>query len=602
MEDTSSIYWTLMETDTDNSELYFPPDTPVGGANPKKLYSLYQKRHARQKERLIKLQVAELYKYRENFSTDFKDDNSLNTPSTVCELISGTDFLTNESEAISQLLFGIPNFITQNQNQKRPKPKPENTDTQKEEYLEDLTKRFKAGSGNLEKNHQLQLDSLERLQKSDISSIPREVLIELDPKRYDRKRYSSSPESAHNDRRRYKDGRRDDKRDRKRRRDDYRARSPIRDNRREKSPLRDSHRTKSYTRSSSSSPPPPPPPPPPQRGNYREQIYTSSFPPLSPPPPPLPPPSSTPTQRGSNREPIYTSSLSTSSSLTQLKQPPVVSIVGIPANARPPTVISSSTTATPNKSDPPTLKNSSFKSPAKPLKVSASSINKSGPPTVHSSNPRLPTAGSSVTHISTARPPAMIPSSVNKSGPPTVHFSPIRPPPTVQFSSFKSTGRPPSVGSSSAIGVPSNSKVPTFNLQFKNPAYNNVPPYIAQPSSQFTQPNDMKYNEHRSYTPLFTPRPPRKIETLLDKGSLLIYNKPCRVLIRQPNGTAKAYGNPKDYDDAIHSRTTRPDNPVYKRHMNGADYLFYKTDSGNVVTIGSVSKIQPLIHKYFLSV
>ncbi|KAG2230441.1 hypothetical protein INT48_009187 [Thamnidium elegans] len=441
MEDTSSIYWTLMETDTDNSELYFPPDTPVGGANPKKLYSLYQKRHARQKERLIKLQVAELYKYRENFSTDFKDDNSLNTPSTVCELIS---------------------------------------------------------------------DSLERLQKSDISSIPREVLIELDPKRYDRKRYSSSPESAHNDRRRYKDG--------------------------------------------------------------------------------------------SNREPIYTSSLSTSSSLTQLKQPPVVSIVGIPANARPPTVISSSTTATPNKSDPPTLKNSSFKSPAKPLKVSASSINKSGPPTVHSSNPRLPTAGSSVTHISTARPPAMIPSSVNKSGPPTVHFSPIRPPPTVQFSSFKSTGRPPSVGSSSAIGVPSNSKVPTFNLQFKNPAYNNVPPYIAQPSSQFTQPNDMKYNEHRSYTPLFTPRPPRKIETLLDKGSLLIYNKPCRVLIRQPNGTAKAYGNPKDYDDAIHSRTTRPDNPVYKRHMNGADYLFYKTDSGNVVTIGSVSKIQPLIHKYFLSV
>ncbi|GAA5807331.1 hypothetical protein MFLAVUS_000689 [Mucor flavus] len=542
MEDTSSIYWSLLETDTDNPELYFPPDTPVGGANPKKLYTLYQKRHARQKERLLKKQVAELYKYRENLSTDLKDYNSTNTPATVCELITGYDFLNNESDAISQLLFGIPNFIIQEPTRKENEKtsKTNDTEAKKQEHLEDLTKRFKAGSGSLEKNHQLQLDSLERLQKSDINNIPREVLIELDPKRHEP--YPSSPESAHGDRRRARDSRRDDK-DRKRRKDDYRARFSVKDYRRERSPLRNSHRPRPYGNTSPSSPPPPPPPPslpPTRRGNYREPVYTSS---------------STPPQRGNRREPIQTSSLPISSSLTQLNQaPPPTSIVGIPTSARPPTVISSP--------GPPTVQ------------FSSSVAYKSGPPTVQLSSFK-----------SNTRPPTVGLSSANISGPPTV-----------QLSSFKYNARLPSVGSSSAIGVPSNHHNAS---KFNN--YN--PPYIAQPSFHFTQPHDVAHNKQRSSTtPLFTPRQPQKIETLMDKGSLIIYNKPSRVLIRQPDGTAKAYGNPKDYDDAIHSRTTRPDNPVYKRQMNGVDYLFYKTDTGNVVTIGPVSKIQPLIHKYFLSI
>lgn len=121
--------------------MYFPPDTPVGGANPKKLYTLYQKRHARQKERLLKQQVAELYKYRESFSADLKDNNSTNTPATVCELITGNDFLINESDAISQLLFGIPSFTTQEPTRKENEKtsKTNDTEAKKQEYLEDFT-------------------------------------------------------------------------------------------------------------------------------------------------------------------------------------------------------------------------------------------------------------------------------------------------------------------------------------------------------------------------------------------------------------------------------------------------------------------------------
>lgn len=341
---------------------------------------------------------------------------------------------------------------------------------------------------------------MERLQKSDINNIPREVLIELDPKRY--KPHSSSPELTHGDRRKDRDSRKDNDNDRKRRKDDYRARSPVKDYRRERSPLKDTHRPGPYGNTSSSSSPPPPPPPP--------------FP---------------STQRGNYREPVYISPLPTSSSRIQLNQAPLppASIVGIPNSARPPTVISSPVTAT------------------------------QGPPTVQFSL-----------------------SAAYKSGPPTV-----------QLSSFKNNARPPSVGSSSSTSNPHNAS--------QSNKY--IPPYVAKPSTHFTQPHEVALKKQKSpATLLFTPRAPRKIEALTDKGSLIIYNKPSRVLIRQPDGTAKAYGNPKDYDDAIHSRTSRPDNPVYKRHMNGVDYLFYKTDTGNVVTIGPVSKIQPLIHKYFLSI
>ncbi|KAI9482691.1 MAG: hypothetical protein EXX96DRAFT_555322 [Benjaminiella poitrasii] len=90
-----------------------------------------------------------------------------------------------------------------------------------------------------------------------------------------------------------------------------------------------------------------------------------------------------------------------------------------------------------------------------------------------------------------------------------------------------------------------------------------------------------------------------KSSSLIDDGTISIRNKPNRVVIVNSKGITTAYGDPKDYDDAING-ITRTDNPVHKRFMNGEQYLFYRTESGHVVTIGRVSKIQPLIHKFFL--
>lgn len=184
-------------------------------------------------------------------------------------------------------------------------------------------------------------------------------------------------------------------------------------------------------------------------------------------------------------------------------------------------------------------------------------------------------------------PPASIVGIPNNLKPPTVVSSSdihnnnnnIRPPNFISNHS-KKIMRPPSVTSHT-------SKYHKGTTPISTPTNNNRPSSL----------ND----ERRASMPLFTNRSIQKIETLMDRGSLLIQNKPNRVTIRDTNGKMTAYGDPKDYDDAIHNNKSRIDNPVYKRYMNGAEYLFYKTDKGNVVTIGPVSKIQPLIHKFFLS-
>jgi hypothetical protein len=90
-----------------------------------------------------------------------------------------------------------------------------------------------------------------------------------------------------------------------------------------------------------------------------------------------------------------------------------------------------------------------------------------------------------------------------------------------------------------------------------------------------------------------------KVFSLIDNGQIVIRSKPSRVVINV-NGTSKAYGDPKDYDDAINN-VYRANNPVHKRMMDRTQYLFYKQESGAVVAIGPVSKIQPLIHQYFLA-
>lgn len=154
--------------------------------------------------------------------------------------------------------------------------------------------------------------------------------------------------------------------------------------------------------------------------------------------------------------------------------------------------------------------------------------------------------------------------------------------------------RPPSIG----VGIPTNVRPPTIGVGIPT---NVRPPTIGmshpRPSTPFKPPN----KQGNKGEGLFLNKSIQKVNTLMDHGSLLVQNKPNRVIIRGKNGTSTTYGNPKDYDDAINSSHTRPDNPVHKRRVRGVDYLFYKTESGHVVTIGPVSEIQPLIHKFFLS-
>lgn len=100
-----------------------------------------------------------------------------------------------------------------------------------------------------------------------------------------------------------------------------------------------------------------------------------------------------------------------------------------------------------------------------------------------------------------------------------------------------------------------------------------------------------------SNQPLFNSKPMNfKPKVLLDNnGSITIKSKPDRVII---NGTI--YGSPKDFDDAI-NKIPRKDNFIHRRYLNGESYLYHKSQNGKFIALGTVSKIQPFIHKFLLS-
>lgn len=87
----------------------------------------------------------------------------------------------------------------------------------------------------------------------------------------------------------------------------------------------------------------------------------------------------------------------------------------------------------------------------------------------------------------------------------------------------------------------------------------------------------------------------QKVYSMIDKGPIIIRSKPNRVMIKGVN-----YGDPKDFDDAING-VQNPTNPITKRYMQGDYYLFHNSEENGVVNLGPVSKIQPLIQKFFLS-
>lgn len=130
---------------------------------------------------------------------------------------------------------------------------------------------------------------------------------------------------------------------------------------------------------------------------------------------------------------------------------------------------------------------------------------------------------------------------------------------------------------------------------------NNNSRAIAPPTIQSSSSKQPPTIESSSYSPLFIDkRHKSKVFSLMDNGQIVIRSKPNRVVIKGKDGKSKAYGDPKDYDDAING-IDRATNPVYKRMMDRTQYLFFKQETGAVVTIGPVSKIQPLIHKFFLA-
>ncbi|GAN09762.1 hypothetical protein MAM1_0289d09294 [Mucor ambiguus] len=104
----NDLFYVLQETDLNNQELYFPPDTPFGKTNPRRLKLLLKKHHARQQERLLNQQVAELDEYQKKFAIENKEDLFIRQTRTACELMSGPDFLIECNDQIMELLSMIP--------------------------------------------------------------------------------------------------------------------------------------------------------------------------------------------------------------------------------------------------------------------------------------------------------------------------------------------------------------------------------------------------------------------------------------------------------------------------------------------------------------
>ncbi|CEP15722.1 hypothetical protein [Parasitella parasitica] len=205
-----------------NEEIYLPADTPAGKINPKRLKVIHKKQHARQRERLLNQQIAELNYYRRDFTTNLKDDLFF-TPSseTACEVISGPVFLTKNNTEIMELLAMIPDMANLTQQDLvmteamdeliheenslltlQPHPlRPDGSSdddmntsedevslngaddkhdgnddeaiqNRKEKYLVILKKKYKKGFSKLREIHALQYKKLQEIQKETLASIP----------------------------------------------------------------------------------------------------------------------------------------------------------------------------------------------------------------------------------------------------------------------------------------------------------------------------------------------------------------------------------------------------------------------------------------------
>lgn len=119
-------------------DLYFPPDTPVGKANPKRHYAMLKKRHIRQRERLINLQKDELEEYQRKFSVEYREDLFIRPTIIAFEPVKGSDYLADQSHAISELLSSIPDIIIENQHHIANPRESSQSNSKREEFLEIL--------------------------------------------------------------------------------------------------------------------------------------------------------------------------------------------------------------------------------------------------------------------------------------------------------------------------------------------------------------------------------------------------------------------------------------------------------------------------------
>ncbi|KAI9485032.1 hypothetical protein BDB00DRAFT_851900 [Zychaea mexicana] len=83
-------------------------------------------------------------------------------------------------------------------------------------------------------------------------------------------------------------------------------------------------------------------------------------------------------------------------------------------------------------------------------------------------------------------------------------------------------------------------------------------------------------------------------QSLLDIGTMDMVGADVYLVERQSKIRIRL-GVAKDFDDALHAPS--PDCPLYVRYSNGEQWFHRKRDSAK---IGSVAKIQPMIHKYLL--
>ncbi|KAI8887970.1 hypothetical protein K501DRAFT_330199 [Backusella circina FSU 941] len=136
------------------------------------------------------------------------------------------------------------------------------------------------------------------------------------------------------------------------------------------------------------------------------------------------------------------------------------------------------------------------------------------------------------------------------------------------------------------------------------------PPVISSPSnrshqgvptialSKFTPNNRLKGNTSQPNAPLFNSGKAKKTynsAVLSETGTIVIKSKPNRVVIKSKN-----LGDPKDYADAIHGYKRTTENPVTKRFYQGKQHLFYKNAVGEIVNVGPVTEIEPLVSHFLL--